>query len=127
MKMQLENGQPISEATRNAADCLSAGNRFHCSVISEKLDAGCSLAEAFQSSRWFPPVYRQLLSSAEIAGQLGIGFTQISSLLEQKRSDRFAFWSKFLEPIMMILLGSLVLMVLLAIYLPIFDLGNRIG
>lgn len=127
MKMQLENGQSVSEATRNAASCLSLRNRTHCELISEKLDAGFSLAEAFQSSRWFPPIFHQLLPSAETAGQLGIGFSQISSYLEQKRNDRFAFWSKFLEPIMMLLLGTLILMVLLAIYLPIFDLGNKIG
>ncbi len=127
MKMQLENGQALVAATKNAALCISKANHMHAEKISAILEEGYGLAYAFAKITWFPPVFSQLISTAEKAGRLALGFDQIAVFLDQQRSDRFSFWNKFLEPVMMICLGAFVLTILLAIYLPIFDLGNRVG
>ncbi len=127
MKLQLENGQPLISATKNAAKSLSKGNGKHGLKIFEYLESGLGLTEAYSKSNWFPFIFARLLSTAESAGKVYLGFEQIAKYLEQKRQDRFLFWNKFIEPMLMISLGAFILMILLAIYLPIFDLGNRVG
>ncbi len=127
MKLQLESGQPLITAAKNAAKSLSKDNYKNGLKIFEYLETGCGLTEAFSRSKWFPSVFTRLLSTTESAGTVYLGFDQIAKYLERKRKDRFSFWNRFIEPLLMITLGAFVLMILLAIYLPIFDLGNRVG
>ena len=127
MRMMLENGIPLDASIKKAAGCLSLRNRKSGFEIAHKLDAGCSLSKAFNQSSWFPPVFVKLIASAEKAGQLATGFHHIGIYLAQKREENFSRWHKLIEPCMMMILGTLVLVILLAIYLPIFDLGNRVG
>lgn len=127
MQLQLESGQPLIAAAKNSVESLSKENRFHGLKILENLESGSGLTEAFSRSRWFPDVFSKLLSTAEKAGIVHLGFDQIAKYLEQKRRDRFSYWNKFVEPTLMIFLGAFVLVILLAVYLPIFDLGNQVG
>ena len=124
MNLQLENGQALINASQQAAACMTKRHQAHGKAVSRSLQEGLSLTEAFKHHAWFPPIFRQVISTSEQSGRLSSGFLQISQFLEQKRSDRFASWSKGVEPAMMCLLGAIVLALLLAIYLPIFDLGN---
>lgn len=123
----LESGIPLKFTMERSALCLSPKNLVFGHEISSKLDAGFSLSRAFSESRWFPRVFHRIIASSEKAGHLAKGFHHICIYLEQKREESFQRWQKLIEPCMMLFLGGLVLMILLAVYLPIFDLGNRLG
>lgn len=126
MKILLESGQSIKLATKQAADCLSSKNRKHGHQVFELLNSGLSLSEVFQNIPWFPKIFQNCLSSAEKAGVLQLGFEQVFNHIDRQRDNRFEKWSKILEPALMIFLGTVILVLLLAIYLPIFDLGNQL-
>jgi len=126
MKILLESGQSVKLATRQAAGCLSSKNRKHGQQVYELLNSGLSLSEAFESIPWFPMIFQNCLSSAEKAGVLQLGFEQVFNHISKQRDLRFEKWSKILEPGLMIFLGSIIMVLLLAIYLPIFDLGNQL-
>ncbi|MBU2511834.1 type II secretion system F family protein [bacterium] len=127
MRLLLDNGIPLSTATGEAAKSMSDKNRKYGDMVSQYLEKGYSLTRAFKSVKWFPSSYYRLISSAEKAGVVVTGFEQIGLYLEQKREEQFGRWNKIIEPATMIILGCIIMVILLSIYLPIFDLGNRIG
>ena len=126
LHMLLEHGISVKEATSLAANCLSAKSIKHGQKIVEALQSGSSFSNAFFEATWFPEIFHKFIYSAEKAGSLSTGFKQIYLLLTKRRKEQFNRWSKYIEPVMMLLLGSLILILLLGIYLPIFDLGNQI-
>ncbi|MCP4751788.1 MAG: type II secretion system F family protein [Proteobacteria bacterium] len=127
MKILLESGQPINLATKQAAGCMSNRNRRHGLLLDRKLSAGFSFSEAFQEVSWFPTIFRNYIASAEKAGLLKVGFEQVYNYINRRREEDFAKWSKFVEPVLMLVLGTIILTLLLSIYLPIFELGNKVG
>ncbi len=126
MKILLESGQPVRNATQIARDCLTERNRKHGAAIAELLDSGMSFSQAFSRVSWFPPVYRTYIESAEKAGLLQIGFQQIFRFIERERENRFEKFSKLVEPLLILAVGGAILVLLLAVYLPIFEMGNRL-
>ena len=126
MKILLESGQPVKVATKQAAGCMSEKNQVHGFSLAERLNTGLTFTESFRELSWFPVIYPRFLASAEKAGMLQVGFEQIYRYINMERRNQFNRWSKYLEPSLMLFLGSIILVILLSIYLPIFELGNQI-
>lgn len=127
MVVLLQSGCPLYRATLDAAKMLSPGRKHSALKISKYLEEGFSLGESFRKIKRFPDIFHRMISSTEKAGDIALGFEQISEYLEEKREIRINNLMRFIEPATMIFLGAIVLVVLLAIYLPIFDLGNKFG
>lgn len=127
MSLLLASGQSVHLAAQQATDCLSPENRKYGQQLSQRLNAGLGFSEAFQATSWFPDVFRRFIAPAEQTGLLQIGFEQVHVFIDRQRSSRFEKWSRLIEPALMLLMGSVTMILLLSIYLPIFDLGNRIG
>lgn len=127
MSLLLDSGQSVSQAAVQATACMSEKNRQYGRMLTEKLNAGLGFAESFQQLKWFPDLFLQFMKPAEQTGLLKIGFEQIYTCIDRQRTHRFEKWSRFIEPALMLILGAVTLTLLLSIYLPIFDLGNRIG
>ncbi len=125
MKILLAAGQSVRDATMIAGNCLSAQNKKHGVAVSELLSTGVPFSQAFFQVPWFPSIYRIYIESAEKAGSLQTGFHQVSYYIQQTRAARFEKLSKLIEPILILLVGTIILVLLLAVYLPIFDLGNQ--
>ncbi len=127
MSLLLDSGQSVSQATMQATECMSEKNRKHGQLLAQRLDSGLVFSEAFQSSRWFPSSFHRFIAPAEKTGLLKLGFEQIYTYIDRQREAQFVKWSRFIEPLLMLVLGVVTLTLLLSIYLPIFDLGNKIG
>ncbi len=127
MHVLLENGVPVKVGIKLATACMSSPNTRYGAKIDKMLQGGSSFSEAFFETPWFPEIFHKFISSAEKAGVLGVGFKQIYLLIIRQKEERFNRWSKLIEPMMMLLLGTIILTLLLGIYLPIFNLGNQIN
>lgn len=127
MALLLDSGQSVDQAAQQAMQCMSGRNQKQGQFIVERLSSGMGFAESFQGLDWFPDPFHQFLKPAEQTGLLKMGFEQIYTYIDRQRSARFEKWSRFIEPVLMLILGTITLVLLLSIYLPVFDLGNRIG
>ncbi|MFH2131187.1 MAG: type II secretion system F family protein [bacterium] len=127
MSLLLESGQSVNQAAKEAAACMSQKNRKHGQMLTQKLNSGLGFSEAFQHSHWFPRSFYRFIAPAEKTGLLKLGFEQVYTYIDRRRQTQFEKWSKFMEPLLMMILGMVTLTLLLSIYLPIFELGNRIG
>ena len=93
----------------------------------EEVSEGVSISRAIGRSRNFPPLLTQMVASGESSGQLDHMLDKAASALERELETRIAVLVGFFEPTMIVLMGGIVLVIVLAILLPIFDLNQLIG
>ncbi|HGN1706203.1 TPA: type II secretion system F family protein [Providencia rettgeri] len=98
-----------------------------CKLISNLVYRGELLSDAMKKTNFFPTLSIQLISIAEESGKLYY-FTQY---LFKYYSEQYIIYSerslKNLEPILLAIMAILVGVIMLAMYLPIFNLGNVIS
>jgi len=87
---------------------------------------GASLSRALNSSKLFPPMMIHLIAGGEASGMLDQMLEKIASIQTQEVENRVMVFTRLLEPALILFMGGMVLLIVLAILLPIFDLNQII-
>ena len=87
---------------------------------------GTSLALAMEKSGYFPPLFIQLVSGGEASGELEKMLEHAASSQERELQTLIATLFGLLEPALILIMGAVVLVIVLAIMLPIFDLNQLV-
>jgi len=88
---------------------------------------GVSINRALSRRGRFPPLLIQMVASGEASGELGNMLEKSASVMERELESRVAVLVGMFEPFMILFMGCVVLLIVLAILLPIFDLNTLIG
>lgn len=78
------------------------------------------------SPHFFPPAAKQMLQIGEQTGQLGEMLGRIGKDTQQKIDHQIEMLSQLIEPLLMVVIGSIIGVIMLAMYLPIFNMGSLI-
>jgi len=103
------------------------GNRVLEKGIDEiraRVEEGGSLSRAMQDAEVFPEMLVQMTATGEETGHLDEMLTRTADFYEQRVSAQVDGLSSLVEPVAIVVLGGLVGVMLLALYLPIFNLGQ---
>ena len=125
----MEAGYTLAEALRETAD--SVGNRFVRKGVRE-LQAAVQRGEKFsreleRQEGMFPPIVNQLVMVGESTGQLTRATNDICDYLRKEIERKTNLMVATLEPVLTISLASAIAVVLLAIYLPMFDMVGTVS
>jgi type IV pilus assembly protein PilC len=121
----LSAGVPMAEALGPVASaCDHAVYAQASEAIRAQVAQGSSLNESMALSGLFPDMVVQLCTIGEETGSVDRMLARAGALLENEVHDQLAALSSLLEPVIMLLLGGVVGMILVALYLPIFKLGQ---
>jgi type IV pilus assembly protein PilC len=90
----------------------------------EQVAQGISLNECMANSRLFPSWVVQMCAIGEETGSVDDMLARAGAMLESEVQDRLAGLSSVLEPAIMVVLGLVIGGILVAMYLPIFQLGQ---
>jgi type IV pilus assembly protein PilC len=118
-------GVPLVEALDSAAG--AAGNVVYENAIIQirnGVSTGQSLTNAINMTGVFPVMTVQMVSIGEEAGSLDMMLDKVASFYEEDVDNAVDNLSSLLEPLIMVVLGVLVGGLVIAMYLPIFQLGN---
>jgi type IV pilus assembly protein PilC len=121
-------GVPLVDALDSVGG--AAGNRlFQESTrrIRIEVNNGTSLNQAMQHSTLFPPVVLQMTAIGEETGALDTMLLKVADLYEDEVDNALASLSSLLEPAIMLVLGVLIGGLVLAMYWPIFEMGQVVG
>ncbi|HEY4999639.1 MAG TPA: type II secretion system inner membrane protein GspF [Usitatibacter sp.] len=88
---------------------------------------GMPLARALAATQAFPPVMVHLISSGETSGRLDEALERAARQQQSDIATRLAAFTALFEPAMILLMGGVVLTIVLAILLPIFQLNQLVG
>jgi general secretion pathway protein F len=87
---------------------------------------GVSLSRALGHGKLFPPAMIHLIASGEAGGRLGQMLDQSARQQSQMMQQRLAVLTGLLEPLLILAMGGVVLVIVLAILLPIFEMNQLI-
>jgi type IV pilus assembly protein PilC len=121
----LSGGLPLVPSLETAARSISS-QRIAKAVFASvtKVREGKSLADSLQSTRVFPGVAIEMISVGEQTGALPQMLNSVSEFFEQDVDTSLAVAMSLIEPLILLVMGVIVVVILIALYLPIFSLGQ---
>lgn len=121
------SGVPILEAMRIGAQVVeNLPLRDAIEDAAKRVREGAGLGRSLAASKLFPPIVVHLVSSGESSGRLGEMLERAADNQEKEVELRINVLMKLMEPVMTVVMGGIVLIIVLAILLPIFDLNTLV-
>ncbi|MCG7543325.1 type II secretion system F family protein [Pseudoalteromonas sp. MM17-2] len=121
-------GVPLVDALDSAAG--ASGNAVYRDAILDikaEVSSGNPMNWAMRNSNIFPDMVIQMVAIGEESGALDDMLAKVATIYEQEVDDAVDGLSSLLEPLIMAVLGVLIGGLIIAMYLPIFQLGNVVG
>ena len=103
---------PLRAAVEDAAAYVREGGRLH---------------KALEDCGWFPPLLVQMLASGEESGELDDMLARAASYEESELQAVLTAATALFEPLIILIMGAVVLVIVLAILLPIFEMNQLVG
>ena len=117
-------GVPLVESLDSVGG--AAGNvvyKFGTKQIQGEVSTGTSLTSSMQNTQLFPNMVIQMVAIGEESGALDSMLAKVADFFEAEVDDAVEALSSLMEPIIMVVLGTLIGGMVIAMYLPIFKLG----
>jgi type IV pilus assembly protein PilC len=120
-------GVPLVEALDSVGG--ASGNYVYLQAtlkIKQEVSTGTALTVAMQNSGVFPAMVLQMCMIGEETGALDAMLGKVADFFEAEVDDAVEALSSLMEPIIMVVLGTLIGGMVVAMYLPIFKLGGAV-
>jgi type IV pilus assembly protein PilC len=127
LSMLLQSGVPIIEALKNVANALS--NPVYTKAVMETVDSvakGVPLAVPIANTGAFPLIYVRMISTGEQTGNLDKVLSDMGKFYEDEVNEITNNLTKLMEPLILLLVGGMVGFLAVAVYLPIYQIGEVI-
>jgi len=118
-------GVPLVESLESVGG--AAGNHVYkvaTRQIQSEVSTGTNLTSAMQNVNLFPNMVTQMVAIGEESGALDSMLSKVADFFEQEVDDAVEAMSSLMEPLIMVVLGTLIGGMVVAMYLPIFKLGS---
>jgi len=138
-KLHLSRGMrmigTMAGAGVSLVDCVATANELCDNVyfrelwdeVSEKIQAGKQLSEPLSQSNLVPRPIAQMINSGEKGGKLAFVMEQVAGFSEQELKDTITELTRYIEPIMIVVMGFIIGGVALALMLPIFTISRVVA
>lgn len=121
----LAAGLPYLDCLDEAAHVVRPSPLRHAqTALRDAVDNGRHLSSELRAQPCYPPLCHQLVAIGEEAGRLPAMLDELARQFEHSLEARCEHLLKLLEPILMVVLGLIVGTLVMALYLPLFQLGQ---
>lgn len=121
------SGVPILQALKISAEVIeNVPMRDAVTEATVRVREGASISKSLAASKLFPPMMIHLVSSGEAGGRLEEMLSRSASGQEREVDGLIAALLGILQPLLIVIMGAIVLIIVLAILLPIFEINNLI-
>lgn len=122
------SGVPVLESLQISAEVISnLPMRDGVEEAAARIREGAAIGKSLAASGHFPPLCIHLISSGEASGQLEMMLGRAAVNQEREMDGLIAALLGILEPALIVGMGGVVLIIVLAILLPIFELNQLVG
>ena len=127
LSILMASGVPLLESLRIAGQVLTnLVLREDSEAVAEYVQEGSSLNRALRQSGRFPPMMVHMVASGEASGELETMLDRSATNQERELEMTLGTLMSLFEPLMVVFMGGMVLTIVLAILLPIFDLNTMV-
>ncbi len=123
----VKSGVPILEALETVAK--TSGNRVVENAVMASREAireGKTLTEPLKRSGVFPPMVTQMINVGEETGALDAMLSKIADFYEAEVDVAVEGLTSIIEPILIVFLGASLGFIVVAMFMPMFQLGNLV-
>jgi len=92
----------------------------------DRVREGRTMSEPLMATGVFPPMVVQMIGVGEQTGALDNMLNKIADFYEEEVDVAVAALTSLLEPIMMVFIGGIVGVILIAMYMPIFEIAGKV-
>jgi type IV pilus assembly protein PilC len=124
----ISSGVPIMDGLEIVAK--TAGNKIVEEAIygvRQAISEGKTMAEPLASCGVFPPMVVQMISVGEATGAMDTMLNKIADFYDDEVDDAVSALTSMMEPLLMVVLGTTVGGLVVAMYLPIFKMASAVG
>ncbi len=97
------------------------------SVSKDFVTKGKSFSKGLETSKVFPPLVYHMAKIGEESGKIEQTFEKLTDYYEEHLNNLIAGLIKMIEPLMIVILGGIIGIMVLALYLPVFNMGSVVG
>ena len=124
--MLLEGGIPVQHALRLCNAVLEPAAHARLDAVRAEIESGQPLSDALQRNGFSTPVALRLLRVGEQSGQLGLMLTRTAAFHDEETGRWIERFSKAFEPVLMAAIGLVIGLIVILLYMPIFDLAGSL-
>jgi type IV pilus assembly protein PilC len=124
----ISSGVPILDGLQIVAS--TAGNKIVEEAIMSarsSISEGKDVAEPLGESKVFPPMVVQMIAVGEATGAMDTMLSKIADFYDDEVDEAVAALTSMLEPMLMVFLGVTIGFIVVAMYLPIFEMASVVG
>lgn len=127
LSILMASGVPLLDALHIAGSVMSNRELQQAATkVAVNVQEGSSLNKALSQGAFFPPMMVHMVASGEVSGELEVMLERSAINQERELEMTLGTVMGLFEPLMVILMGGVVLLIVLAILLPIFDLNTMV-
>jgi general secretion pathway protein F len=127
LSILMASGVPLLESLRIAgAVMVNQVLREDSAAVAAQVQEGGSLSRALGDRKHFPPMMVHMVASGESSGSLEVMLERSARNQERELEMTLGTVMGLFEPLMVVVMGGVVLLIVLAILLPIFDLNTMV-
>ena len=128
LALVLGSRQPAVEGVRSATGVLSVTRfRLESAEVVAAIEGGASLSRALARASFLPPVALQLVEAGEMSARVAPMTERAAALIETMLVNDRKRIAALIDPLLMMLVGAFVLVVVMSVLLPIFDMQAAIS
>lgn len=124
--MLLAGGIPVVQALGMVSGLLSAHLRGGAATAMEAMRRGETISAAFAHGKLTTPVAARLLRVGEESGRMGEMMERIAIFHDEEMARWVDWFTRLFEPLLMVFIGLTIGLIVVLLYMPIFDLAGSI-
>ncbi len=126
--LSITNGVPVAIALKACQDAVDNTVFKHfIETVRNHVNSGQGISIGFKNAGFVPPMVKQMMSTGEETGNLGLVMLRITQFYERDLNKRVVMISKTIEPVMLLVMGVIVGLIVASLILPIFKLSRSVG
>ncbi|HQT31220.1 MAG TPA: type II secretion system F family protein [Thiobacillus sp.] len=124
--MLLVGGIPIVQALGMVSSLLSAHLRLGATTAADAMRRGETISAAFARGELTTPVAARLLRVGEKSGRMGEMMERIAIFHDEEMARWVDWFTRLFEPLLMVFIGLTIGLIVVLLYMPIFELAGSI-
>ena len=127
MSLSLANGVPLVDALHACQDLVrNTVFRGFIDTLRTQVTEGRGIAAGFKETPFMPAMVQQMITTGENTGNLAKVMSRIADFYDRELTKRITLLSRLAEPVMLLIMGTVVGLIVASLILPIFKLSRAV-
>jgi type II secretory pathway component PulF len=128
MAMSMANGVSVMDTLEACREVVrnNVFNRF-IAQLQTHVEEGAGFSTGFEQAAFIPSTVKQMIKTGDDTGNLPQVMARIADYYERELEKKLALFARLVEPIMLLVMGTVVGLIVSSLILPIFKLSRAVG